>query len=320
MKEAPDNQEYIENQLEAILSQGRTSDIRRFIAKFDALKDEQKTTPHMVRLRAQAAAADGKSEQALALLKAFVESHPKIDINNGPLVHAYVDYGDLLQDRAEFAAAAGIYTQVSNAVEGNLPADSEAAVAVAMALYEGSRLNGESKQREVMNQLARVRNEDQTYWPAMLAEARVLLDAHNEDEAGQAVAQVLDLNPNELTAMSLQLVHSIAEFNFDAAQAQLANLKKRSDGADVSALEGRMLLSERLPEQALAPLLDAVRKNPDMPEARGWLAADYYFLNEHAKMEEQLSAIKVSVGGGRHPVTLLAAGDMLRQLSAARSC
>ena len=46
-------------------------------------------------------------------------------------------------------------------------------------------------------------------------------------------------------------------------------------------------------------------------EAHGWLAAAYYMLNDEAKMNEQLAAIKVPEGG-LHPVVLFQAAEILR--------
>ncbi len=70
----------------------------------------------------------------------------------------------------------------------------------------------------------------------------------------------------------------------------------------MAAYEGRLLLKERTPEKAVAPLLEALKKDPQLALARGWLAAAYCLLNDPAKMKEQLTAIKVAggpAGGGR---------------------
>ncbi|MCL2639727.1 MAG: tetratricopeptide repeat protein, partial [Phycisphaerales bacterium] len=77
--------------------------------------------------------------------------------------------------------------------------------------------------------------------------------------------------------------------------------------------EGRLLLKERLPQSALAPLQSAIQKNPNLPEARGWLAATHYLLGFNAAlMNEQLRAIKAPTPSGLHPVTLFEAAEVLR--------
>ncbi|HVT82971.1 MAG TPA: tetratricopeptide repeat protein [Phycisphaerae bacterium] len=318
LKDEPANQTYIENDLEAILEQGHASDLKRFNEKWGQLNDVQRSTAKMARLHAGALAAAGKSDEARGVLKAFVDAHTKIDPEDGELIHAYVDYGRQLERSADYPAAAGIYGQVVAAVKAKLPADPHAATQVAFSLYRSSILagNGQAQNQSVMFQLKKVREEDLTYWPAMLAEAEILAAAHNDRDTGQAVADVLDLNPNELQIRFLSIEHAIDGFNFDAAAQQIEEVRKRTDTAEAAAYEGRLWLKERQPEKAVAPLLEAVKKDPLMPEARGWLAGAYYLLNEPGKMKEQLAAIQVgdaaSPGGGAHPVTLYEAGEILR--------
>lgn len=312
LKSAPDNQEYLENDLESVLLEGHASNLTRFNEKCQALTEKQRSTAKMTRLRGEALLESGHSAQATALLKAFVDGHPKLDPNDGETVHLFVDYGKVLERAAQYTAAEGIYNQVVATVPGDFPTDSQAATQIAYALYRGSTLAGEGrdKHRMVMYQLAQVRTEDQTYWPAMLVEAEVLMATHNDGETGAALAQVQDLNPNEIQTRFLSMDHAISEYNFEAAQQQLTELKQRTDVAEVSAYEGRLLLKERLPEKAVAPLLDAVSKDPTLAEARGWLAGAYYLTNNQPGMEKELSAIRV--GEREHPVALFEAAEILR--------
>ena len=244
LKDAPANQEYIENDLDAILQQGRASDIRRFNDKLATLSDAQKATAKMACLQAQALVFSGKGPDARALLKTFVDAHPKPGITDGEMLQAYVTYGGLLERDAEYAAAAGIYAQVTSAVEGQLPADPQAATQLSLAVYRAGMLAGEGTgaNRSVMSQLAKIRSDDQTYWPAMLAEAQILAASHNAKDAGAAVAQVIDLNPNELQTRYLSMDYAIEQFNFDGAGTQLAFLKQHTDSAEVFAYEGRLFL------------------------------------------------------------------------------
>ncbi|HEY4330255.1 MAG TPA: tetratricopeptide repeat protein [Phycisphaerae bacterium] len=317
LKDKPENQTYIENDLEAILLQGRTSDVKRFDDKFQALPPGQRASAKMARLRAQALSLSGKSGEATSVLRTFVETHPKPQIEDGETLQAYVEYGKLLENSAEYAAAVGIYSQVTSQIEGKLPTDSQASTQMAIAVYRQAMLTGDmqAQNRAVMSELAQVRSDDQTYWPAILVEAQILSAAHNDRDTGQAVGQVLDLNPNEVQTRFLSVEHAISQFNFDAADSELKELKQRSDAAEVSAYAGRLMLKERTPEKALAPLLDAVKKDPTEAKARGWLAGAYYLLNDQGKMQEQLAAIKVNgvaEGGGLHPVALFEAAEILR--------
>jgi predicted Zn-dependent protease len=315
LKDEPANQAYIENDMEAILQQGHSSDLKRFQEKWGQLNDVQKSTAKMTRLRARALAAEGKSGEGRALLKAFAEAHAKIDQEDGELIHAYVEYGRQLERSADYPAAAGVYGQVVAAVQAKLPSDPQAATQVAYALYRSSILagNGQGQNRSVMYQLKQVREENLTYWPAIEIEAEILAAAHNARDMAQAVNEVLDLNPNELQIRHLAIELAISQFNFDGAAQQIAEIRKRTDSAQGAAFEGRLMLKQREPEKAIAPLLEAVRKDPAMPEARGWLAGAYYLLNEPAKMKEQLEALRAGADGAAgHPVALFEAGEILR--------
>ncbi len=316
LKTDPANQEYLENDLESILLRAHQSDLKRFDDRWAALTEAQRSSPKMVRLRAQADIDAGNSEVALPLLKAFVDAHPKPDPNDGPVLHAYVAYAQLLERMARYAAAAGIYDRVTSTINGQMPTDSEAATQMSIAIYRGSTIEGDGrdKHQSVMYSLAQVRTDDQTYWPAVLVEAQILVTCHSDAQAGQAVSQVLDLNPSDIDARFLNVEHALSQYDFDGAQQQIDEIKKQSDGALALAYQGRLYLKERLPEKALAPLLEAVKKDPTLPEARGWLAAAYYLLNQKDKMTDQLAAIHTDSqeAAGMHPVALFQAGEVLR--------
>ncbi len=220
LKQSPENQEYIENDLEAILRQGHASEIRRFTTKFNALKEAQRSTSKMVRLQAEALQMSGKSAEARSLLKTFADAHPKPDPNDGETLSVIMMYGQSLEHDAQYAAAAGVYMGLVTLAQGKLPEDSMAATQVALALYRSSTLAGDGRDKHstVMYELSQVRDRDATYWPAILAEAQILIACHNENDAGQAIGEVLDLNPNEIQAQFLSIDHAIGEYNFEAAR------------------------------------------------------------------------------------------------------
>jgi tetratricopeptide (TPR) repeat protein len=323
LKESPGNQEYIEGDLEAILRQGHAADLKRFTARLASLTDAQRGTAKVTRLRAEALEQAGQPAEALSLLRGFADAHPKLDKEDGEALAAVMMYGRLLERQAAYAAAAGVYRGLLPLAEGKLPDDAQAATQLALALYRSSTLagDGREKHRSVLYQLSQVRDNDATYWPAILAEADILIACHNENDGGKAVDEVLDLNPNELQARFLAVDHAIGGYNFDVARQQLDEIKRRTDGPEGFAYEGRLLLKERLPEKAVAPLLEALKKDPTLARARGWLAGAYYLTNQPDKMREQLAAARVGGGGGggggegaggTHPVALYEAGEILR--------
>jgi predicted Zn-dependent protease len=319
LKESPANQEYLEGDLEAILLQAHTADLKRFESRLATLQEPQRSTPRMIRLRAQWLEMTGRLSEARQLLKSFVDTHPPVDAADGETLTDHILYGRLLERYAEYAAAAGVYMKLLPLAEGKPIEDPQAATQVALALYYSSTLAGEGrdKHRSVLYQLAQIRDRDATYWPSILAEAEILIACHNTTDGGKAIGEVLDLNPNELRARLLSVDHAIAEYNFEAARQQLDELKQRTDSPEVAAYEGRLLLKERVPEKALEPLERAVKADPQFAKARGWLAAAYGLLNDPAKTQEQLTAIRIQPGGpeglqAAHPVALYEAGEVLR--------
>jgi len=316
LKDEPNNSEYLEGYLEAILSQGHASNVESFNTKYNQLNAAQQGTPKMTRLRAQALIQSGQRPAAQSLLKTFVDNHPKIEPEDGETIATYMMYAEALEQAAEYAAANGIYLKLAPLVEGKWPEDSQAATQLSLAVYRSARLTGNAKDknRSVLYELSAVLQNDQNYWPAMRAEAEILVAAHNDNDAGKTLDGLLGLNPNELEAKFLTIDHTIGQYNFEGARDVLTDLKASTDSAEVDAYEGRLLLKERVPEKAIAPLLQAIKKDPHLPEARGWLAGAYYLTNQKEKMTEQLNALKVGNGAdaATHPVTLFEAAEILR--------
>jgi len=315
LEKAPQQQKFLEGLAESILSQGHASDIKRFENKIAQFTDEQRNTPKMTRLRAQSLLFNGKNSEACQLLKNFTDVHAKLESIDGNILATLNFYARLLESEAEYAAAIGIYTQIVDQTAGQLPDDPQSATEMTAALYRASLLtaSGREKNPTVLAQLGTIEQKNQTYWPSRLLTAEVLLAAHKETDGSIALNEVLALNPNDLHARFLAVDFGIASYNFDIARTQLDELKKRTDGALVDAYEGRLLLKERLPQSAVAPLLAAVQKNPNLAEARGWLAGAYYLLGfDETRMNKQLQSIKAPTPSGLHPVALFEAAEVLR--------
>jgi tetratricopeptide (TPR) repeat protein len=318
-KTSPERQDFIEGHLESILRRGHTADLARFNDELAKLTDAQRSTPRMTRLRAEALILAGRSPEARSTLKTFVDTHPAIDANDGETIATVMLYADLLENDAEYAAASGVYLKLLDLAEGKLPDDPQAATQLALALYRSARLagNGKEKNRSVMFQLAQVREKDSTYWPAILAEVEILLAAHNtnaQNGAPQALKDLEGLNPNEVEARFLAVDQAIENYNFESARTLLDELKDRTDSAKVLACEGRLLLKERLPQKAVAPLTRALERDPQLAKAHGWLAGAYFLLSKPDAMREQLAKARLGGADGEdvHPVTLYECAEVLR--------
>jgi cellulose synthase operon protein C len=114
--------------------------------------------------------------------------------------------------------------------------------------------------RAMMAMLARARDElDKLYWPAMLAEAELLYEKDNWEEAQGAAVQVLQLNPSAAGAWALLGQMSVDSFNFDKAEAVAARLDRLARSIDspreAAGMPDAEAQDERLPGSALANLI-----------------------------------------------------------------
>jgi tetratricopeptide (TPR) repeat protein len=319
LKTHPGNQEFLEGYLDSIVQQGRMAGMKKFDEKVAGLGAAQRDTPKVTRLRAESLLFRGQVSEAREILKRFTETHTRLDASEPETLATYNLYGKALEETAEYAAALGIYSQVEAVAVGGFPDDPQAATQVTLAVYRKGVLSGtgKTKYNSVLAELAAIEEKDQTYWPAKLVQAQVLMNSHNNQDGGKLLSEVISLNPNEIETRFLAIENAISGYNFEMARTQLEEVKSRTDSALADAFEGRLLLKERLPQQAVAPLLAAIKKNPQLPQARGWLAGAYYLLMEQAKMKDQLEAIRTPGGGGEgaeglHPVALYEAGEILR--------
>lgn len=313
LKKEPENLEYIAGYLEAILNRGKQADLKRFFDEYAKLPEATRQNIRLVNLNAEALQLKGKLADARAALKAVVDKNPKLSVTDVPVLKAYCLYAQVLELQANYPAAAATYEKIADLALGDLGESPEVQTLVTHAVHRAGVLTGKGKDihKSVLETLGRITNNNANYWPAHLAVAELLLTHHNAQDGGKAVNDTLSLNPNALEARFLAFEYATATYNFDNARAQLTELKNRSESAEVDAAEGRLILKERQPDQAIAPLLKSIDKNPALPSTRGWLAAAYYLTNQKDKALEQLNAVTAD-DGSAHPVVLQEYGEVLR--------
>ncbi len=119
-----------------------------------------------------------------------------------------------------------------------------------------------------VSMFAKARDElDRYYWPAHIAEAKLLLSKDNPQEAGEALLQTLQLNLR--AAEAWQLLGELSASHYDFDRAGKATQKLRAiDGATLPAalLDAHVKLMQRDAagaRQALAPALQRYPHNPD---------------------------------------------------------
>ena len=139
--------------------------------------------------------------------------------------------------------------------------------AAAQGLVMLARLEGRPGQdyQLALDLLAKVRTElDPLYWPASLAEARILEDKDNRAQAIDALAQVLSLNPKSGQAYGLLGKMATTGFDFERASAiveRLHHIHPQHLQADL--IQTRSLIWQKDTKAARAVLASALKRDPD---------------------------------------------------------
>lgn len=129
---------------------------------------------------------------------------------------------------------------------------------------------------ELMAQLlATVRDQlDRLYWPARLAEAKLLDARDNRPQAREALFETLALNPGSADAWFTLGEAHVQGFNFDAAEAVAIELDRLADrlrpGATspfATLIRARSLLRQKEPRKAAQTLDPLLAEHPTMREA-----------------------------------------------------
>ena len=205
LKRDPKNPEYLQGQLEAILRQGKQANVKRFEEQLAALPKELQDSAKVVHLRVENMLEKGQVSEARALLKGFVDNHTKLLPADGDVLSVYNQYGEVLEQEAQYSSAVVTYQKVVDLAKENLPDDSLINTQIALAVHRVSVLTGKGKamHRTVLAMLDAVVNKDKAYWPAYLLQAQILMESHNTKEGGEAINETLGLNPNNLDARYL---------------------------------------------------------------------------------------------------------------------
>ncbi len=299
--------------LEAILAQGHQRDISRFDSALATMPEGRRQLPAVLVLRARALMESGKLGDAGELLRAYIQKNPSLTPLNADTLSLFNLYGSILELTAQYAVAGDLYGKIVELAKDEMPDDPGIQTQYAIALHRFSVLTLQARRynEDVKSRLQHVLDVDETYWPAELELAKLLLEAHNDKDGGAQIQATLELNPNCCEAKLILVKWATENYDFEQATAGLQELREHSDSAEIPEAEGRLLLKQRLPEQAIGPLNEAVRLDPNLPEARGLLAGAYYLRSDSLRADEQLGAI-AAPQGGPHPEALFEAAEILR--------
>ncbi len=214
-------------------------------------------------LRAKAALLRGEPEQTLALL------------DKDTSAEATLLKARALEDLGRVAESLTMLTPLRETLKAGDLTDAAELTAATEGLLMLARLEGRPAQdyRLALSLLAKARGElDRMYWPAYLAEARLLDEKDNPAEASGAILDTLRLNPQASEAWYLLARMSAEYFDFDKAAACVARLRginpqhPLADDAEV-----RLLLAQRDAQAAQQVIGEALKR---YPRQRNLLALD----------------------------------------------
>ncbi|MFI4873109.1 MAG: peptidase MA family metallohydrolase [Phycisphaerales bacterium JB061] len=119
-----------------------------------------------------------------------------------------------------------------------------------MALIERARVAGPERAdgsdfRTLQSLLTRAKGElDRLYWPATLAEAKLLYDKDERSAANEALIQVLKLNPQCAEAWHLLGLLAVDSFDFDRVRMLVDRLDELEEGRTAHGLLGAQVLAK----------------------------------------------------------------------------
>jgi len=170
--------------------------------------------------------------------------------------------------------------------------------------------------RAIMSLIAEVREGlDHFHWPVRLAEARLLYEKHNHHQAGQAVQEVLALNPGSAKAWALMGEMAVASFDLDRADRiadhldELAGSVHGSPAAQVSTLgaivRARAALRRRDPALASDVLDRVLERYPEHRQAlalRAAASAASFDQHDTDRMLDRLDQLSPGIALGHYEV------------------
>jgi len=194
--------------------------------------------------------------------------------------------------------------------------------ASAQALAALARLQGRPAQdyQLALNLLGRVREElDPAYWPALIAEADLLIDKDNAKQGSEALVSALELNASCGEAWAALGRLSIRGYAFDKALAITQKLREINPTHPLADLiEARSLLQQRDIAGAQAVIESALSRYPGHREFLALNAAAHALGYDESSMHEALDHFQqVSPGNPLAAYTTGAALATARQYSQA---
>lgn len=262
--------------------------------------DEPQVDP---KLRARAMLLRGEPQVVEALLQ------------NDTSIEAIYLTAIALEEQGKMAEAVGRLQPLRSRLEQETVRSASELTAAAEALVMLARLEGQPDVDYflAMDLLGRVRKDIAPfYWPASLAEARILNSKQNRAESFEAWREALSFNPNNAGIWYTAGRFVLDTYDFDNTQKAVEKLYELSlDGPLGMMLEARSLLRQREYDQAVAKLESARDFYPNHREILSLLAAAYRLNGDLASFERVVQTFEKLAPG--NPMLALTTAVMLSE-------
>ncbi len=302
-----------------VLDKKEKRTLRIFHGRFDAMEEGTKKRPRVLfrRWKVRSEALQGEGVPALLRARAAVRrgemevAVDALDGKTGP--RARLVRGRALARLGRFSAAAQVLAPVRKTLRGDGFDDAEKLTAAAQALSRLAKLQGRPGRdhQRAVDLLGRVRQEhDRLYWPALVAQGRILYRKHNSREATEALKTALTLNPNASRAWYFLGRIALDQFDFDGVERAVERLRRiNADHVLAHVLEVESLLTQKKVRQARKAVekgLDRFPRHRRLLACRAAVAALSY---DRPAMEKAFRAFdEIS---GEHPLALRVTGKYL---------
>lgn len=192
----------------------------------------------------------------------------------------------------EFDAASKVVSRPVRQLQQQATDDPDDLTEGVRALFLRSRLQGQPTRdyQTMLNLLSRAHQElDRLHWPSRLAEAELLVDKSNAEEAVAALHEVLRLNPRCADAWYLLGRIALEQFDFGSAQRAVAHLRQlHREHPLAMLLLAESVLIQNDPETALALTATVLERYPLMRDAHALQAAAFARRYDEVSMRQAL--------------------------------
>jgi tetratricopeptide (TPR) repeat protein len=234
--------------------------------------------PRIQIFRARVLGELGRLEEAISLLRIHLAKNPDS-------IAGHYWLGNLAETKGDLATARLAYdwfTPFIDKWQGDRAqfTSAEEVTLIGRGLDRWAILNGAYQTRKslhnvILSMFLRAYDEiDRGYWPAHTAAAEYYVSHDDQKSAIDELKKALGRNPHDIASLSIVAMLTVETFNFDAADARIAEIREVDPlSIEADLLATRNLLRQRRPSDAQNTVRRVLQEQPRNIEAMGLLAA-----------------------------------------------